>query len=224
MARLDPGSAGRVVRSATATNWKAKAKQAGASLKAEFEAGKSGDESPAAPIWPSPKEQLDALVRLLRANRSVPIPPPENLEADAEEVSQALRRVDWAGVRAATAERTSEATRAMRTMAEQVDWAKVHPVAAQVSSALIAAVASGQIGVGGRLGSTVARTIADQGGLGRRVAEQLDDAKAPIPLEFRRVIDTTGSESRDADTPGTEAKTAETADTTEPPGRRHPGS
>jgi len=196
MARLDPGSAGRDVGSATAAKWKARAKQAAASLKAEYEAGKSGDEAPPRPIWPSPKEQLDALLGLLRANRSAPAAQPsENLEADVEEVTKALRGVDWSGVRAATAERTSDATRAMRAMAEQVDWAKVQPVAAQVSSALIAAVASGQIRVGGRLGSTVARAIADQGGLGQRVAEHLDDATAPVPLEFRRVIDTTGTES-----------------------------
>jgi hypothetical protein len=171
------------------------AKRSAASLKAEYESGKRGDESPVAPIWATPKEQCDAVVRLLRSTRSAPPASGDELDADATEVAKVLRGVDWAGVRAATAQRTSDATRAMRTMAEQVDWAKVQPVAAHVSSALIAAVASGQIGVGGRVGSMVARAIADQAGLAQRVAVTLDAEEAPLPPDFRHVIDVTAEEA-----------------------------
>ena len=80
-------------------------------------------------------------------------------------------------------------------MAEQVDWSKVTPVATQVSTALIAAVASGQLGVGGRLGSTVARAIVDQGGLGRQVAARVATREVDVPAEVRRVIDTTARDS-----------------------------
>ena len=190
MTKSDSGDAGK------GTDWLARAKQAAAALKAEYEAGKQGDESPAAPIWPTAKEQFDAAVKLLRSVRSAKPAPqtPAELDADAAEVATALKGVDWAGVRTATAERTSAARRAMRDMGDQVDWAKAQPVAAQVSSALIAAVASGQIGVGGRLGTTVARAIVDQGGLGQRVAQNLNAQHAPMPPDFREVIDTTAQE------------------------------
>jgi hypothetical protein len=79
----------------------------------------------------------------------------------------------------------------MKAMADQVDWAKVQPVAAQVSSALIAAVASGRLPVGGRLTSTVARAIVDQGGLAQRVGQTVES----LPPDFREVIDTTATEA-----------------------------
>ena len=195
MARFNLGrSAGRLVRVVTDTDWTAKAKERAAALKAEYESGRRGDESPATPIWPTPKEQLDTVLGLLRSVRSTPPSSTAQLDADADDVAKTLRGVDWAGVRAATSQRTSDATRAMRTMADQVDWAKVQPVAAQVSSALIAAVATGHIGVGGRLGSTVARAIANQAGLAQRVAVTLDDQKAPLP-DFRQAIDVTAKET-----------------------------
>ena len=83
----------------------------------------------------------------------------------------------------------------MRDMADQVDWAKVQPVAAQVSSALIAAVASGQIPMGGMLGSTVVRTIVNQGGLAQKVADSINDHNTPLPPDFRAVIDTTARDT-----------------------------
>ena len=95
------------------------------------------------------------------------------LEADAKEVAEAMRRVDWTQVRAATAGRATDVTQTMRSLADQVDWAKVQPVAAQVSSALIAAVAAGRIPVGGRLGPMVAKAITDQNNLGKRIAVDL---------------------------------------------------
>jgi hypothetical protein len=196
MARFDPmGTAARLARSLKAADLTAKAKTAAGTLKAEYAAGQRGDDAPAKPIWGSPKEQLDSLIGLLRAAKATPIAEEHDEQAEAREVTMALQSVDWADVRAATAERTSDAARVMRTMADQVDWAKVQPVAAQVSSALIAAVASGHLGVGGRLGATVARAIVDQGGLGQRVASQLHDQAAPLPPDFRRAIDVTARET-----------------------------
>ena len=78
-------------------------------------------------------------------------------------------------------------------MAQQVDWGKVQPVAAQVSSALIAAVASGQLGLGGRLGPTLARAIINQGGLGQRVAGKVTASASPPP-DFRGVIEASSRE------------------------------
>jgi hypothetical protein len=183
-----------MVRAVTTKSWGAKAKRVAGSLKSEYQAGKEGDESPAMPIWPTPKEQLDKLLGLLSSTRSASPPPTDELETDAHEVTQALRGVDWASVRAATAARTSDASRAMRSVAEQVDWAKVQPIAAQVSRALIAAAASGQIRLGGRLGTTVARAIANQGGLAQRVAANLDAENESLPDEYRKAIDTTATE------------------------------
>ncbi|HEY4610533.1 MAG TPA: hypothetical protein VIH06_15055, partial [Ilumatobacteraceae bacterium] len=153
----------RVTRAITATNWTAKAKQAAASLKAQHAAGREGDESPAEPIWPTPKEQLDALKGLFQGKSEETDSSSSEtegvddaaLEHDAAEVAEAMRRVDWAQVRVVTAERSTDVARTMRSLADNVDWNKVQPVAAQVSSALIAAVAAGRIPVGGSLGPMV---------------------------------------------------------------------
>jgi len=220
MARLDPtGAAGRLARAAAKAGWKDRAKQAAATLKAEYEAGKRGDDAPARQIWGTPKEQLDAMLRLLRAapetsstTDSSGTAPDGSDGADASnattgptgadgahdveaaEVAAAMRGVDWASVRAATAERTSEVASAMRSMAEHVDWSRVQPVAAHVSSALIAAVASGRIGVGGPLGSTVAQAILGQTNLAERVATQMQRERAPMPPDFRGAIEATSRE------------------------------
>ena len=218
MARFDPsGAAGRFARAVTTTKWKDKAKHAAETLKAEYAAGKRGDDTPAAHIWSTPKEQLDGIMRLLRAERpvdhvaaehgtdaaSTEAPadvrtdqhPDQHSDQHVAEVAAAMRGVDWAGVRAATAERGGEVATAMRTMAAQVDWGKVQPVAAQVSSALIAAVASGRIGVGGPLGATVARTILGQPGVADRVARQLQHDDAPLPPDFRGAIEASAREA-----------------------------
>ena len=136
---------GRVVRSVRATDWAGKAKGVVSALKDQYHAGRQGEELPVQPLWPSPKEQLTALKGLLRSapNRTDP-PTDEATDAEAAQLADAMRGVNWADVRAATAERTSDVAQSMRTMAEHVDWAKVQPVAAQVSSALIAAMAAGQ--------------------------------------------------------------------------------
>jgi hypothetical protein len=216
MAPADPvdpagpsGAARRLARSVRATDWKGRVKQAAQTLKDEYEAGKRGDDTPAQPIWASPKEQLDGVLGLLKSAAASVVPsasdqvgaaPAEHVDdetiaADADQVAEALRGVDWSTVSAAAAERTSDAARTVKAMADQVDWAKVQPVAAQVSSALIAAVASGQLGVGGRLGSTVARAIVDQGGLGQQVAKRVTAQQLAVPSDLRRIIDSTAREA-----------------------------
>ena len=223
MAPADPadpagpsGAARRLARSVRATDWKGRVKQAAQTLKDEYEAGKRGDDAPAQPIWASPKEQLDGVLGLLRSaaasvgssassassasgepGEPAPTEPVDDatMAADADQVAEALRGVDWSTVSAAAAERTSDAARTVKAMADQVDWARVQPVAAQVSSALIAAVASGQLGVGGRLGSTVARAIVDQGGLGQQVAKRVNAQQLAVPNDLRRIIDSTAREA-----------------------------
>jgi hypothetical protein len=181
-----------MVRGLKSTDWTGKAKAGMAVVKAEFEAGQRGDETPVQTLWASPKEQLDTVLGLLHRARATPATPPT--EADADEAAAALRAVDWAAVRSATSARAEDASRAVRAMAEQVDWSRVQPAAARVSSAVIAAVASGQLRLGGPIGSTLARTIIDQGGLAERVATTLQKEQAPLPPDFRGdVIDTTAS-------------------------------
>jgi hypothetical protein len=177
-------ASGRLKRLAS-TDWKAKARDAAATIKAEYQAGKQGDDTPAKPIWATPQQQLDGLLAVFRQTsgnlssnvssnlsaRADPAPadptvdPADSLDsalptslgeahasgddaadaADAAEVAAAIRGVDWAGVRAAATVRTTEASKAMKSMADHVDWGKVQPVAAQVSSALITAIATGQL-------------------------------------------------------------------------------
>jgi len=195
----------RAVRAVTTKDWGAKAKSVAAALKAEHAAGLRGDDSPAQPVWPTPREQLEAVRRLFKASPAQPAaagaevhPDADDRDAvdrDADQVAEALRRVDWGDVRAAAAERTSDVTRTMKEMAAHVDWARIQPVAAQVSSALIAAVASGRIPLGGQLGPVVARAITDQNNMGTRVADNLRRTKTIVPTDFGRIIDTT---ARDA--------------------------
>ncbi len=194
MAAADNGNpVQRAARIVTTTKWSAKAKAIAAALKAEHAAGRAGDDSPAQPIWPTPKEQLAALRQLFRSSPGEPAQVDDgDLESDAEEVAEALRGVDWTEVHSAAANRTSDVTRTMRAMADHVEWAKVQPVAAQVSSALIAAVAAGRIPVGGQLGPLVARAIRDQNQLGKRVAQNLQQSRTQVPADG--IIEATASE------------------------------
>ena len=157
---------------------KARATEFAQKLKAEYEAGKRGD------LDRDPKNKTE--------------PNPEAAAksdaADAEQVAEAMRGVDWAKVRAATSERSADAAAAMRTMAKEVDWAKVQPVAAKVSSALMAAVASGQLGVGGRLGGTVARAIINDRNLAQRVSSELVKHEQPLPPDVRNVIEVSATD------------------------------
>lgn len=170
--------------------WTDKAKAAAASLKAQHAAGLAGDDSPAEPIWPTPRQQLEAFKRLFRSTPALDAAPDDR---DAADVAEAMRRVDWSEVRAATAGKANDVTKAMRALSDHVDWDKVQPVAAQVSSALIAAVAAGRIPVGGRLGPIVAKAITDQN-LGDRVAQTLRRDDAAVPPDFRDVIEATATE------------------------------
>ncbi|MCE9620799.1 MAG: hypothetical protein K8R99_00465 [Actinomycetia bacterium] len=159
---------------------KARATEFAKKLKSEYEAGKRGDPEP------DPDTDPETGANPGTADKSD--------EADAEQVAEAMRGVDWAKVRAATSERGADAAAAMRTMAKEVDWAKVQPVAAKVSTALMAAVASGQLGIGGRLGSTVARAIINDRNLAQRVSTELVRQEQPLPPDFRNVIDATATE------------------------------
>ncbi|MEX0847430.1 MAG: hypothetical protein WD023_06595 [Ilumatobacteraceae bacterium] len=216
MANGDGGRfTGRLAAALAPAALKRRAAEAAAVLKAEYEAGKRGDDdTPVTPLWSSPKEQLDAFVAMLRSARNAVSSSDDERAAEAttpggeaaapehddvSTVTAAMRGVDWAAVRTATTERGADATRVMRTMADQVDWTKVQPVAGQVTSALIAAVASGHLPVGGRVGSTVARAIVDQGGLGQRITQRVTDEGTSLPPDFRRtvvpgVIEATGIE------------------------------
>ena len=195
----------RVARAAKSAKWGVKAKGVVSALKAQHAAGLEGDESPPEPIWPTPTQQLEAFKKLFRSSPKADVAqvdgasPSESggdeaLDRDAQEVAEALRAVDWAQVRAATAERTNDVARTMRSMADHVEWSKVQPVAAQVSSALIAGVATGRIPVGGTLGSMVARAITDQNNLGKRIAANLQQSPAHAPPDFRGVIEATATE------------------------------
>ncbi len=108
-------------------------------------------------------------------------------DVQAAEVAEAMRGVDWAKVRASAGAKSSDAAKSMKTMAAEVDWDKVQPVAAKVSSALIAAVASGHLGIGGRLGPTVARAIMNDRNLASQVSANLaaDDI---VPPDFRKIV------------------------------------
>jgi hypothetical protein len=61
-------------------------------------------------------------------------------------VSGVLQRVDWKAVSSTTQQRTAEVTDRMRSLAADVDWDRLRPVASKVATALVAAAASGQIG------------------------------------------------------------------------------
>jgi hypothetical protein len=183
------------------------AKLAAATLKAEYEAGKRGDDTLSATLWASPIPQFDAFLALLGSTRAatasgepvtvepVASAPAEVVEAaeateaaEAAEVTRLLGEVDWAAVRESAGARSSDAVQAVKAMSAQVDWAKVQPVAAQASSALIAAVAAGRLPVGGRTGALVARAMLDQGGLGQRVGRQMA-GQVRVSPDLRRAID-----------------------------------
>ena len=94
------------------------------------------------------------------------------VEDDTAAVIDAMKGVDWAHVRSVTGQKSSEAARAVKEMSAQVDWSKVQPVATSVSTALIAAVASGQLPIGGPLVGRILRTILNEADLAAQVAER----------------------------------------------------
>jgi hypothetical protein len=175
-----------------------RAKASVEALKAEYQAGRRGDDSEPTPLWAGPRQQLDAvLAALSSARRSAdhersaghdPAHDPAAEQALADEVG----KVDWAAVRAATAERSAEAAATVREMAAKVDWERLQPAAAQVSSALISAVAAGRLPIGGPLGTQVARAIVNQGDVARRLSATL--GRTDTPVDFGTVIEAAARE------------------------------
>lgn len=221
MARSPGDAVRRFTRAATSTDWVGKAKQAADTLKTEYEAGKRGDDSPSPKLWgnapATPTEgaaatddgstevaEVIAVTEVTEvANQAEVTEVTDQAEvtevtevtdqADVDELTELVEGIDWAAVRASTAARAADTTQTVRTLAGNVDWDAVQPLAAQVSSALIAAVAAGQLPIGGRIGGIVARAMVDQGGLGQRLGRQvLADQKVARP-ELRQVIDVVGT-------------------------------
>jgi hypothetical protein len=137
------------------------------------------------------KDEYEAGVR---GAGSGPDESPDEADRAADTVAEAMGTIDWGAVKAATAKGAGDAAEKMKAMAAHVDWEKVQPVAAQVSSALIAAVASGHIPLGGPLTGRVARTIMNDHNLAQKVADSLSRTPSSMPPDFRGVIDTTGTE------------------------------
>src|SRR4051794_4127968 len=53
-------------RRLASTDWKAKARGVAGSLRAEYEAGRRGDDAPTTPIWATPQQQLDSMLDAMR--------------------------------------------------------------------------------------------------------------------------------------------------------------
>jgi hypothetical protein len=164
----------------------AKATKSTATGAATDRPGPSRDESPHTDQQPDPLANTE------------PTESTEPTDAELDEIATQLGGVDWSAVRSSVGERSGEAADAVRAMAAKVDWDKVQPVAAQVSSALITAVAAGRLPIAGRLGPIVAQAIAGQSAIGQRLA-----ARTALPTDLRRVIDATSSsaETRAAEPP-----------------------
>lgn len=160
--------AARLARAAEPATARARASELAQRIRDEYHRGLQGEPDPS-PVAGPPVD---------------PAPGADPTPDEAGTVADALRSVDWTKVRAATAERTSGAAATMRSLAADVDWGRVQAGAAVVSSALIAAVASGQIPVGGRLAGPVARAILDDAQLAQRVSSTLAAAGAKVP-DFR---------------------------------------
>lgn len=177
-------TAAKLSRSLNVAAAKARAAELARTMKAEYEAGKAEVDAEA--------ETADATTPAVN--------PDDATDTDAEAVAQAIRGVDWAKVRAATGEKSAEAAHAMKSMAAEVDWDKVQPVAAKVSSALIAAVASGQLGIGGRFAAPVARAIMNDRNLAQRVSTAIardnpsDESLPDFRPVIRGAIETTAAE------------------------------
>ena len=191
-----------VVNASTA---KARAADFARTLKAEYEAGKAEVADHERDVSNASDIEAEAVGGAEAVDGAEPTATHDTVDTDVEEVAAAMRGVDWAKVRAVTSERGAEAAHAMKSMAAEVDWSRVQPVAAKVSSALIAAVASGQLGIGGRAGSTVARAIMNDSDLAQRVSNSLNRHPGAHPPDFRRqlgqrAIDTTATDTTATDT------------------------
>ncbi|MFZ9628223.1 MAG: hypothetical protein ACO3C1_02615 [Ilumatobacteraceae bacterium] len=159
--------AARLVTKAEPAAAKVRATEFAQRLKAEYERGLAEEQQPAASAT-SPDAAAST-------NEATP-------DDDVSAVAAALRSVDWASVRAVSAEKAAETKERMRAMAGDVDWSKVQAGAAVVSSALIAAVASGQIPIGGRLAGPIARAILNDSDLASRVSNSMGGDEQPPDL------------------------------------------
>ncbi len=163
------GSLGGIARRLTQ-----RARESARVLREEFDKGARGEsDGPTPVLWDRPT--FEHLKSVLRANRA-PAPtatpsgptgePPGpdtpgalSDEAAADEVSMVLERIDWRGVTtaAAAADRASDVAERLRSLAGEVDWERMRPVAGKVATALVAAAATGHLG---RLSGTTAQAVA----------------------------------------------------------------
>lgn len=186
--------AARLVNAAEPTVEKVKASDFAQKLLTEFERGRSGEAEPsaepAATTEPTASAQPDASTASAQPNASAAAAdatdtPPPSATDDVDSLVDALSSVDWAKVRAAASEKGSGVATSMKKMAADVDWGKVQSGAAVVSSALIAAVASGQLPIGGRLAGPVARAILNDSDLASKVSSRLKGDEQPPDLRDR---------------------------------------
>jgi hypothetical protein len=121
------------------------AKLAAATLKAEYEAGKRGDDTPAATLWSSPIPQFDAFLALLGSTRAESVAA-ESVAAESvaaepvtvEPVASAPVEAVDAGEVAEAAD-VAEAAEVTRLLGE-VDWAAVRETAGTRSADAVQAV------------------------------------------------------------------------------------
>lgn len=181
--------AARLVNAAEPAVEKVKASDFAQKLLTEFERGRAGEaDAPDASnahaasdaAGAPPSNPADAAAADAAASPSDPAP-----ADDVDSLVDALSSVDWAKVRAAASEKGSGVATSMKKMAADVDWAKVQSGAAVVSSALIAAVASGQLPIGGRLAGPVARAILNDSDLASKVSSRMAGNEQPPDLRDR---------------------------------------
>lgn len=177
--------AARLVNAAEPTVEKVKASDFAQKLLTEFERGRSGEPEPSAEPAATTASAASAQPNASTAAADATDTPPPSATDDVDSLVDALSSVDWAKVRTAASEKGSGVATSMKKMAADVDWGKVQSGAAVVSSALIAAVASGQLPIGGRLAGPVARAILNDSDLASKVSSRLKGDEQPPDLRDR---------------------------------------
>ena len=176
--------AARLVNAAEPAVEKVKASDFAQKLLTEFERGRAGEAD--APDASNAHAASDAAGAPPSNPADAAASPSDPAPADdVDSLVDALSSVDWAKVRAAASEKGSGVATSMKKMAADVDWAKVQSGAAVVSSALIAAVASGQLPIGGRLAGPVARAILNDSDLASKVSSRMAGNEQPPDLRDR---------------------------------------
>lgn len=167
-----------------------RARQALVGIQDEYRKGRDGDASPVQPIAPS---IVPVLQRTLASMRGKPVSATPPTDAEAADVADAVRHVDWTKVSSSL--KDNKAAQQMKDLAAEVDWAKAKPAAARLGTVLIAAAASGQLGpLAGPKTTLVARTLVDSG-LADKVAAKLAAQPEATPESVLEFIDTTAVES-----------------------------